>query len=478
MSRRAWSAGSAVGLAATVIALAFVELTRQPATADRASTLYVPAVALLLVIAVAYLVWHVDPAYTFSAAIVLTPFAGNWPELGIPGPASPDRLLLAGAILAVMLRAPAVADRPRLRITGAHWFLALAVAYALISAFFAGTLFERDPFLKIVDAFGIMPFLAFLTAPLAFRTPEQRRVLLVALVALGAYLGLTTLFEMIKLDALVWPKYIIDPNYGIHGGRGRGPFVDAVANGLALFTCAAACGIAVATWRDRGARAIAIAVGLLCIAGTFISLERSVWIGALLGTAIAMLAIRGLRRYLLPVVASFAVVIATMLAVVPGLSATVHDRLHNNMTIWDRQNLTRAAVNMLEVRPLFGFGWSRFQSDSADYFQQAFDYPLTATTAGVHNTPLTYAVELGLVGATLWLLGLLLGVGGALSTRGPPDLFPWRVALLAVATAFLVVANAVPPTAWPNRSLWLLAGVVSSGAYATVAASRRPQPPG
>jgi putative inorganic carbon (hco3(-)) transporter len=476
MSRLAWSAGSAV--AAALIALALVAVTRQPATAERASTLYVPAVALLLVLAVGYLVWSVEPAYTFSAAIVLTPFAGNWPEIGIPGPASPDRLLLAGAILAVILRAPAVADRPRLRITSAHWFLALGVAYALISAFLAGTLFERDSFLKIVDTFGIMPFLAFLTAPLAFRTPEQRRVLLVALVALGAYLGLTTIFEMIKLDALVWPKYIVDPNFGIHRGRGRGPFADAVANGLALFTCAAACGIAVATWRDRRARAVAIAVGLLCIAGTFLCLERSVWIGAVLGTTVAMLAIRGLWRYFLPVVAAIAVVIAASLAFLPGLSATVHDRLHNNMTIWDRQNLTRAAVNMLEVKPLFGFGWSRFQSDSADYFEQAFDYPLTATGAGVHNTPLTYAVELGLAGMTLWLLGILLGVGGALSTRGPPDLFPWRVALLAVAMAFLVVANAVPPTAWANRSLWLLAGVVSSGAYATVAAARRPEPPG
>ena len=62
---------------------------------------------------------------------------------------------------------------------------------------------------------------------------------------------------------------------------------------------------------------------------------------------------------------------------------------------------------MVEAKPLFGFGWSRFTSDSRDYFQQAFDYPLTATEAGVHNTPLTYAVDLGLVGMTLWLVGVV-----------------------------------------------------------------------
>ena len=128
---------------------------------------------------------------------------------------------------------------------------------------------------------------------------------------------------------------------------------------------------------------------------------------------------------------------------------------------------------MVEAKPLFGFGWSRFAHDSADYFQQSPDYPLTATSAGVHNTPLTYAVELGLVGMTLWIVGVLCGVGGALATRGPPDLDLWRTGLLALATAYLVVLNAVPPTPWPNRSLWLMAGVVYSGRYLARDTSRR-----
>jgi O-antigen ligase len=132
-------------------------------------------------------------------------------------------------------------------------------------------------------------------------------------------------------------------------------------------------------------------------------------------------------------------------------------------------------MNMVEARPLFGFGWSRFKSESQDYFEQSSDYPLTSTVSGVHNIPLTYAVDLGLVGMTLWLMGLVLGIGGALATRGPPDLFPWRVGLLAVAIAFLVVASAVPPTAWPNRSLWLLAGVVYGGYYARAQGSTGPR---
>jgi O-antigen ligase len=351
------------------------------------------------------------------------------------------------------------------QISGAHCLLAFAAIYALGSALIAGTLSDRDALLKIVDAFGIVPFLTFLAAPLAFRTRRQRNVLLGTLVVLGAYLGLTVLFETLKLDALVYPKYILDQSYGIHQGRGRGPFADAVANGLALYMCSIACAIAAASWRTRRMRWLAVAIGLLCLVGSFLSLERSVWIGAVLGTVVAMLATGGLRRYVPLLAVAVAVAIAAALALIPGLSASASQRANEQGTIWDRQNLARAAVNMVEARPLLGFGWSRFTHESADYFEQSPDFPLTATSAGLHNTPLTYVVELGLIGTTLWIVGVLCGVGGALGTRGPPDLHLWRAGLLALATAYLVVLNAVPPTAWPNRSLWLMAGVVYSGRY-------------
>ena len=79
---------------------------------------------------------------------------------------------------------------------------------------------------------------------------------------------------------------------------------------------------------------------------------------------------------------------------------------------------------------------------------------------------LAYAVELGLVGALLWLASLLFAVGGALATRGPPDLRAWRAGLLAIAVCFIIVTNFVPPMAFPNLVLWLWAGVVWSGRYA------------
>jgi putative inorganic carbon (hco3(-)) transporter len=467
-----WNAAlTAAMLGAAAYALIHVPID----VAERAAPHYVSVLAVITVVSTAVVIWYVDPAYTLSAAILLTPFAGNWPQLGVPGPLSPDRLLVAGGILALLLRAPPLRHRPKLQISAVHWILAAAALYALGSAMVVGTLSERDALFKIIDAFGVMPFLLFLIAPLAFATPRQREVLLVTFVALGVYLSLTTIFETATLDALVWPKYILDPNYGIHVGRGRGPFVDAVANGLALYTCAVACAIAVGAWRSPVSRTTAMVVGLLCIVGAFLSLERSVWIGVVVGTVVAMLATRGLRRFLVPVALGVALAVSASLVLIPGLARRADERATNSSTVWDRKNLARAATNMIEAKPLFGFGWNRFTAESADYFQQAFDYPLTATDAGLHNTPLTYAVDLGLVGATLWFVGVIFGIGTALTTRGPPELQPWRVGLLAIALASLVVSNAVPPTAWLNRSIWLFAGVVYSARYVWPTANRPSQ---
>jgi putative inorganic carbon (hco3(-)) transporter len=460
--------GSVVGFLGAVTLTACVVLLidqASPGQVTHGASLFPWAVGLLLAVSVGCIVWLLDPAYGMSGAVVLSAFAGNWSKLGVPGPLSPDRLLLAAAILAVLLRSPACADRPKLQITGTHVLLALAALYALASSIVVGTVAQNDAFLRLVDTFGIMPFLLFLTAPLAFRTYAQRQILLVAFVVLGTYLGLTVVFETVKLDALIFPKYIIDPSYGIHVGRGRGPFVEAVTNGLALFTCAVACAIAVAQWRGPQARFIAGAVGLLCLVGSYLSLERSVWIGTTIATCVGLLAARGARRYLPPVLVALVVGLGAALLFVPGLHKEVTERVDQKETLWDRRNLARAALNMVEAKPLLGFGWARFQKNSADYFQQSADFPLTATTFGVHNTPLAYAAELGLTGVTLWALAFVFGVGGALLTRGPPDLLPWRVGLLSVALATLTVISAVPPSAWPNRAIWLLAGVVWSGRY-------------
>jgi O-antigen ligase len=172
-----------------------------------------------------------------------------------------------------------------------------------------------------------------------------------------------------------------------------------------------------------------------------------------------------LRRFLPVAVAAGAVAVHVALAVVPGLSAKIHDRADDRGPVDDRANLARAALNMVEARPLTGFGWAEFPTKSRDYFTLDRNRPLTAVGEGVHNFFLSYAAELGLPGVTLWVLGLLLGVGGALLTRAPPELEPWRLGLVPVAVFFLIAASFVPANVFPNLMLWLWTGVVWRSRY-------------
>ena len=479
ISRAAPVAGAVVVGLAVVVAIAQIN-------PPGASDVYRVAAALCAIAAAAYLVWYVEPVYIFCAAIVLSPVSGNWQELGIPGFAAPDRLLLVTAITAVVIRAPGARDRPPLKPEPVHWLMLAAVAFAGVSAIVVGTLFERASFFKLFEAFGALPYLAFLFAPLVFRTTRERDILLRTLVFLGLYLAVTTLAERLKIDALVFPKYILDPYVGTHVGRGRGPFVEAVTNGYAQYVCAVACAIGYMRWRYTQPTFAWFSVGVagLALSGAFLSQQRSVWLGAAVATVVAATTIGEARKHAPAILSMLALVVGGSLLLIPGLATQVQERGNNQETVWDRKNLVRASVNMVEERPLFGFGWDEFPRQSPDYFEQADDYPLTEniTRAGVHNVALNYAADLGLVGLLLWTGALIVGVGGALTTRGPPDLMLWRAGLLAVAVCYVIVSNFVPPSVFPNLSLWLWAGVVWSGRYgskpshAAPSASSSPSP--
>lgn len=427
------------------------------------------AIVLAALWAVAYLAWNAAPHHVFTLAIMAAPFAGNWQQVGVPGLVAPERLLLAAGILTVVLRGPAMRDRPKLRFEAAHWMLLLTAVYAIASAFVVDTLFDKAPGIRLLETFGIFPFLVFTLAPVVFPTARERATLLRGLVALGAYLSVTTLLEMTGATRLVFPSYIADPDYGIHFGYGRGPFADAVANGFGLFSCALACFVALRLWQSRFWRGFAAAVAVLCLVGTLLTLERSVWISTAAGSLVLVLAAGRARRSLLPVAVLGLVSIAAVLVLVPGLSEKVTKRSDNRQTVWDRKNLAHTAGNMIETHPLLGVGWARYVAVSEPYLQQSPDYPLTATEEPQHSVVLTYAVELGLVGATLWALCLLLGVGGALMSRGPPDLEPWRIALLALFVFFAIEESFVPPTVFQNLCLWLWAGVVWTARYPAAA---------
>jgi O-antigen ligase len=400
------------------------------------------------------------------AGIALSIFSSHWGNFGLPELVAPDRALIAAAIATVILRAPAVRDSPSVTIRPIHWLLAATVAYLLASALATGTFFDKDAMLRGTDRVGAVPFLLFVLAPVIFASPRHRTLLLQVLVGVGLYLSVTACFEVTGAKALVLPHFITDPSIGIHSDRARGPFLEAVGNGTAIYICLVASVIAAVTWTVRWQRRLAISTVLLCAAALVFTLTRSVWLGAMIATAVTMLAHPQLRRWTAPVAASAVLITAGSLAIVPGLSERASERRTQEGPIWDRMNLNRAALNMAEARPLFGFGWGSFKTQGVNYFVQAATYPLSATNLGVHSAYLDHLAELGLVGTSLWVLSTALAVWLALSRRGPPELEPWRYGLLAIAIMCAFVAAFVYPYLFGTIVLWLWAGIVyASGGW-------------
>jgi putative inorganic carbon (hco3(-)) transporter len=468
--------GARSGVAGRALAVALVFVVAVGAAVrvgGEARTAALAAAALAAAGAALVAVWRVHPAVLITGGVMLSPFSSHWPLLGIPGAAAPDRLLLSAGVVCVLLRSRGTGKRPPLTRTGLNWLFAAALIYVVISAVSIGTLTNKDAAVQLYERFGILEFGLFLVAPVAFAEPRHRAMFHAALVALGAYLGYIAVCEAFGLQRLVVPRYITNPNVGIHFNRGRGPFLEAVTNGTALFVCGAAAAIAVARWRSPITRLAAAGVVVMCAIGVVGTLERSVWLGTVAATCVVLLAFRQGRRYLLPVLAGGALLALAALAFIPGLRTKTSERASNRGTLYDRQNLAHAAVGMVEARPLFGFGWSSFLERSIPYFEQSPNYPLTAVGEIVHNQFLGYAAELGLVGLTLWAACLLWAVGRALLSRGPPG-DPWRALLVAFAAMYVVVGNFVFPQVFPNMMIWLLAGIVLATRAPRFVAHRAP----
>jgi len=417
---------------------------------------YEAGAALLGAIAAAALALATRPAWPLSIGLALGVFSNHWSTLGIP--IAFDRLLISAAVVSILVR-EALRRPGALRTRPIDWLLIVVALYAVCSALVVGTLGEHSAMFALIDRLSVLGFALFYVAPRAFREPRDRQVLLGTFVALGAYLGVTALLETTGPRALVVPSYISDPSIGIHYGRARGPFVESSEDGLVLFACGIASVLAALSWHSRRWRRVALVIAGLCALGTLLTLTRAVWISSVAATALALLATRETRRFVAPVGALVALMVLVAFAAVPHLQAQAQSRANDQAPLWDRQNSNAAALRMIAARPLVGFGWGEFPTQSISYYRQSPNYPLTFVH-DVHNVYLVNAVELGLIGGGLWLLAFATVIVGGVLRRGPPSLRPWKLALIALGTSYAMTALVTPLAfALPTLLVWTWSGL-------------------
>src|SRR5258708_6471003 len=71
-------------------------------------------------------------------------------------------------------------------------------------------------------------------AVLVFRGASQRRHFEIFAIFALAYLVFIAIAFLADAHSLIYPRFILDQNLGFHADRARGPFLQAVANGVSL----------------------------------------------------------------------------------------------------------------------------------------------------------------------------------------------------------------------------------------------------
>lgn len=392
--------------------------------------------------------------WCFLGALLCNVFAGQTDKMGLPLP--PDRLLFPAAIILAVLD-PRI-RRPPWR--GAYTLMALFAAMCTFSALFDGTTLGPAALFALTDRV-VMPFLLFACAPLLLATPLQRILLLRGITFLGAYLGFVAVAQTLGANALVIPSYMVTAQASSTGAeifRAGGPFLSGEANGMALAMCACMA-LLLATVSRGGWRFLGLAVGILDVAASVLSMTRSVWLAVALAALLVFVMERRLWRRLPHILAAVAAVAAIGLALLPDVITAISERGGTSRSLFDRANTNAAALRAIVDNPVFGVGWARFADDGSQWVRQADAYPLTSVHIEVHNVVLSRAAELGVPAAILYILCLVAGPGVALATRRRRGSDPWHSAVSAVAVLWIVPAMSSPiPYTFPAFLAFSLTG--------------------
>jgi putative inorganic carbon (hco3(-)) transporter len=303
-----------------------------------------------------------------------------------------DRIAFGGLVFFVVLRTMALRETFPFVASLSLPMIGLT-ALAVIRIF-------REPFdaqaWSIIASKFIVPFTLFHLAMLVFRGASERRHFeIFVLLALG-YLVITAIAFLVEARSLIFPRFILDESIGFHLDRARGPFLQAVANGVSLNLLGI---LAVALSNKR--KTTILLLWLLLPLAVLATMTRAVWISFVVSTVV--LGFRMVERRLH--CACIAVVTAgLLLGLAVGMSrsslkATLWDRTGERGPVEARVAVYHAGWAMFQERPLTGWPAGDMYAELARRME---GYHLRAYY--VHNTYLALLVEFGVPGLAIYAL--------------------------------------------------------------------------
>jgi len=285
-------------------------------------------------------------------------FSSEFFSMSGPIPITIDRLLLGGmgALFGLMIlaRKETIFVFNRVDIS----------VLALTAVIFLSTITHDFTFLKNLPAsrllfFYLLPLALYFVMRNCRFNDANLKLIAGGLVGLGIYLSITAIFETRGLGALVFPGYIMDPAFDEFLGRGRGPFLNPVSNGVFQVVGLTSLWMWWPKAPSRRRGIILCLAALMCI-GIYSTFTRSVWLGLVVAAGLAVFLPAPRRSKGGMVVA--AALAGIMLFPIIGEKLLSFKR-DTNVTVTEMQNSAKlrplfatVAVRMFADRPLLGCG--------------------------------------------------------------------------------------------------------------------------
>jgi O-antigen ligase len=307
----------------------------------------------------------------------------------------------------------------------------------------------------------IVPFVLFHLAGLVFTGEREFRQFEIFALLVLAYLSFIAIAFLLGARALIFPRFILNESLGFHAERARGPFLQAVANGVSLNILGLVALHAYLRGSVRGAKTVLLLASVpLAILAT---MTRAVWLSFV--GAVVVLVLYSKNRALQRASLGLALVAVLGFGVLSSheLRVALSDRLEERGPVDFRAAVYAGSWQMFLDRPLMGWGFHQMPAELPRYVSEYKDkllYP--------HNTYLELLVEHGLLGLGLyvWVMWEMWRLGrGAIPSvekNGFLDLLFHRLWPILLAVYWINAALVVMSYQFVNALLFTMAGMLAA----------------
>jgi O-antigen ligase len=302
-----------------------------------------------------------------------------------------------------------VAGRCFSRSAGAFGSTAVAVALLLLTTFIhlvavvGMDMYWSSWFVRMFVA----PLSLFVLLRRAALSPRELRALFLIVAILGVYLAAVSVLQALGLYAPSIPPWLGDPDFNPLFGEKRVGGVVMQPEWNALEVSLAFCVLLLRlNLRESRLRVGWLAGAGLCLLAIYFTYTRGAWLGLLMGGVPLFWQRSAIRGITLQRRALFVTGVLGFAAFVLFFPTEIlQGRASDSGTMYFRFSVWNAGLRMVAEHPLIGVGFGQFAGHLPAFVREvAWIKAGPIGTNMAHNTTITVAGELGLMGLTLYLL--------------------------------------------------------------------------